>query len=190
MIHLAQDQKQIILSEAAKEPLSFPLLMGYICPNCRKILLAYWQDNNSPYNPLDFVGEQSINPYTEYYIAFRVPFARGLELRNHKCHDIYSFLNLEENIKAFIRQIDYDYSAKDKPIPLKKHSQAEIVEFLRSCGVTLIPDVCGREAPMLEMNKELIEGQWDSKEPYDTYKAQKTLRVNQFLVFFGLQATT
>jgi hypothetical protein len=190
MIHIDQDQKRIVLSEAAKEPLSFSLLMGYICPICKKIILAYWQDNNSPYNPLDFVGEQSINPYTEYYTAFRVPFARGIELRNHKCNNIYSFLNLEENIRTFIRQIDYNYSAKDKPIPLKEHTQTEILEFLRSYGVTFIPDICGREAPMLQMDKESIEGQWDTKQPYDTYKIQKTLRVNQFLVFFGLQATT
>jgi hypothetical protein len=188
MIHIDKDQKTVSLVETQDNTLTFPLLTAFVCPICSKIILAYWQDDNSVYSPLDYLPDPEQGHFEEHYITFRVPFAKGIEIQNHKCKDIYSYLNFEENIRAFL----YKIHRKTNGIPLlKDHTLPEATSFLQSYGATLIFDICGRESPMLRMTEEMIEGKWDYRvEPYEAHSARRDERVQKFLSFFNEKLIT
>lgn len=85
LIYIEKDSKKISLI-GKERTLTFDLLLGYICPICNRVILAYWLDEGEQYNLLDYTEDyDDKEDGKEHYISFYIDRARGIELRNHKC---------------------------------------------------------------------------------------------------------
>jgi hypothetical protein len=124
-----------------------------------------------------------------YYIAFRVPGAKGIELRNHPC-SIHTQKILSDNVKEVIIQLDYKLHSKtideiEFPIP---RTDEEILQFIETYNGRLVPDICNHDPPMLFLDSSDIEGELDDRfDNWRQYEAYKAKRVRKFLAFFGIK---
>ena len=180
MIRINSKNKTITF-EDSENSMTFNLLIAFICPKCKNILLAYWQDDNSNYNP-EFYNS------SEYkYISIPSAFsAKGIELNNphhnRACINTYSNLVLEKNIKELMKDLNYhykDYNLDSISLNAIK-SNKYIIDFLEQHKITVIYDICNRENPMIQF--DVFEHIGD----YSMRKIYKEGLFNKFLKFFGI----
>ena len=152
MIKINSENKTITF-EDPESSMSFDLLIAFVCPKCENVLLAYWQDDNSNYNPVFY------NSSNYKYISIPSNYsAKGIQLKdsrhNRDCINTYSNLVLENNIKHLVEDLNYYYKNYNlesitltsiKPIK-------DIIDFLKLHEITVINDICNRENPMVQFH--------------------------------------
>lgn len=183
MITVDKKNRTVSLIQGS-EVLTFDLLVCYICPTCEEILLAYWRDDDRSYNPLQYLPGKlaKVSKWDPYYISFSVPGAKGIEARNHcgydRCKYIYQHLVLADNLKEFIKELEYTFN--ETPIAeigfLHDSSNDALMKNLEEYGATLIKGICGREEPMLFLDPKLVRGEHSYDET----------RIKKFLSVFGV----
>lgn len=158
----------------------FDLLSGYICPECNKVLEAYYvgtlpiedQDgkwNRHPYLPTRNTGYNISDPHYEYGHEYGGGY---LKLMNHKetyCKiQVSKTVGVIEGIKEFISGIIPTPEIVPTELMLKTFA-ADIFEN-KIPGIFLIEDVCKIRAPKLAIDiKEFSKNvSWNSNS--DRYK--------------------
>ena len=188
MITINAEQRTVTLQAADESPpLTFPLLLGYICPKCKRILRAYWQNDDSSYNLLAYLPERDStrSSYEEFYIAFQVPSAKGIELQNHKCRGVYMHLSLAASVQELITRLCQATITPVPTTPRRLHTLVEIMNFLQTYGAEFITDICQREQPMLILMEDAVFGTWNhGSESFEVFDQRRTQRVQAFLTFF------
>lgn len=164
--------------ENGREPLpphTFTVIVGYVCPECGRILTAYWKAETL----IDVFGYE-VSRGDEQKSAFRhfhVDGGQGIELREHDYSDVrysnngklcklYAFRSMSflENVNGLLEM--YNLQSLDEVTPEQKERLSKMDE------ITLIPDVCGRGEPMILLNPSGIILRWDCNRysSYDTYE--------------------
>lgn len=188
MITINVEQRTVTLQAANESPpITFPLLLGYICPKCKRILRAYWQNDDSSYNPLEYLSERDStrSSYEEFYIAFQVPSAKGIELQNHKCRGVYIHLSLVASVQELITRLCQATITSPSTATRRPHSIEEIIQFLQTYGAEFITNICQREQPMLILMEDAVLGSWNhGSESFEVFDQRRTQRVQTFLKFF------
>lgn len=199
MIKINIEKKTILFSKPydgeESTPLrEYPLLMGYQCPECHQLILAYFTT----------AGSFDINPYIEAehpdYRTFWVSGAAGLQLADHDSkyyskHQgiqcpwmLCGALAVDENINQILRVVyevltEYQYDNKP-PVPTVADVSSDVVQYLIALeGVKRVGEICGRGEPMFLVNKHSLigflqaeAGQQPSWRQQKAYKAWETRR--------------
>ena len=174
MIKIDKEEKEIHfvpnnMDEEHPPERSFPLLSAYICPFCKKILVAYFQ------------GQLS-EPEIEYYESDKPRYTFGsvagghyIKPENHQGYygesnrcswEVFMRRGIVENMRMFAKQ-------HDVPLVLV-HPIAEKIDVL-SC-FCIVKDVCGKDKEMLLFSEDKLLGEIREKEGFEKYwKAKEHL---------------
>ena len=141
---------------------SFPLLSGYVCPFCRKILAAYFQGTMSQ---ADIAYHQRQKPH---YRIGSVAGGHYIKQENHygyyggadRCPwEEFSGRGVVENLRLFVQRHD-----------LPRMLILPLSEKIGSIpGLCLVEDVCGRDREMLLFSEDRLFGDLREKKGFDAY---------------------
>lgn len=181
MIKIDPEQKKIHFFtpyQARKEkgtppPLTFDLISAYTCPVCSKIIRAYY---------IGVVPKSNIDYYIEKIGLNQLPEMQlvagnaggGQYLKNTSHFDKYSpdrsckweeipLRGVKTCLEALFEKLDTKkkrHTIPDKLIDLVSKNEFE--------GIKLVPDVCGKDLPMLIFNENMLS---------DTKKKKKNLDI-------------
>ncbi len=177
MIKIDAEQKKIHFFtpyQARKEkgtppPLTFDLISAYICPVCNKIIRAYYI-GMSPKNGIDnYVEKTGLHDLPEMQLVVGNA-GGGQYLKNTSHFDKYSrsssckweeipLRGVKNCLEALFEKIDNHkngYTIPDKLIGLVSKNEFE--------GIKLVPDVCGKDLPMLIFNEDMLASIEQDKE--------------------------
>ena len=143
---------------------SFPLLSGYVCPFCRKVLVAYFQGR--------MLSEQDVEYYKKEsrYVIGSVPGGHYLKLENHEDYSYYgssercsweAFFKrgIVENLRLFVERHE-----------LSRMLIQPLSERIGSIpGFCVVEDVCGRDREVLLFSEDELFGDLQEKEGFDAY---------------------
>ncbi len=169
MIKIDAEQKKIHFFtpyQARKEkgtlpPLTFDLISAYICPVCNKIIRAYYI-GMSPKNGIDnYVEKTGLHDLPEMQLVAGNA-GGGQYIKNTSHFDKYSrsssckweeipLRGVKTCLEALFEKIDNHkkgYTIPDKLIGLVSKNEFE--------GIKLVPDVCGKDLPMLIFNEDML----------------------------------
>ncbi len=171
MIKIDHEQKKIHFflpyrvesTENNAPPLSFDLISAYICPVCNKIIRAYY---------IGFIPKEDIGKYIEKIGSNDLPEMQlvtgnacgGQYLKNTSHFDKYSRVSsckweeiplrgVKNCLEALFEKLDEQ--KKNIAIPEKL---IELVSKNEFEGIKLVPDVCGKDEPMLVFNEDTLAG--------------------------------
>jgi hypothetical protein len=171
MIKIDSEQKRIHFftpyraEKTEKDPnmpsLSFDLISAYICPVCSKIIRAYY---------IGFIPKENIGKYVEKTGSNDLPEIQlvagnaggGQYLKNTSHFDKYSrsascqweeipLRGVRNCLQALFEKLDSQkkgYTIPERLIQLVGKDEFE--------GIRLVPDVCGKDLPMLIFNKDVL----------------------------------
>jgi hypothetical protein len=181
MIKIDSEQKKIHFFtpyQARKEKetpptLTFDLISAYICPVCNKIIRAYYIGMVSKHGIGDYIEKTGSNERPE--MQLEVGNAGGgqyLKITSH--FDKYSrscsckweeipLRGVKTCLEALFEKLDTQkkgYTIPEKLIEFVSKNEFE--------GIKLVPDVCGKDLPMLIFNENMLS---------DTKKKKKNLDI-------------
>ncbi len=170
MIKIDSEQKKIHFFtpyQARKEKgtpptLTFDLISAYICPVCSKIIRAYY---------IGMIPKHGIDNYIEKIGSNELPEMQlvvgnaggGQYLKNTSHFDKYSrsrnsckweeipLRGVKTCLEALFEKLDHQkkgYTIPEKLITLVSENEFE--------GIKLVPDVCGKDLPMLIFNEDML----------------------------------
>ena len=143
---------------------SFPLLSGYVCLFCRKVLVAYFQGRMS---------EADIEYYQSQKPHYRIGAVAGghyIKLENHQgysygnCEDRCSWeeftrRGIVENLRLFVQRHELS-SMLIQPLSEKIGSIP---------GFCVVEDVCDKDREILLFSEDELFGDLREKEGFDAY---------------------
>ena len=167
MIKIDEEKKEIyfIPEQTEKEhppERSFPLLSGYVCPFCNKILAAYFQGEMSTAE-IEYYRQEK-----QRYIFGSVGGGHYVKVESHegfyddpnKCSwEVYSKRGIAENLRLFAEQHEI-------PLILVKQLSEKISLI---SGFCVVQDVCGRDREMLLFSEEKLLEKIREKEGFNSY---------------------
>ena len=174
MININAEKKTILFSKSydGGEPAPLrecPLLLSYQCPDCRRILLAYFRTEE----PFDIRAYIESEP--EDYRIFGVSGAQGFERIDHEWElgasrvgidcawTVCGGLSAAENVNqilsvVYARLPGYTYGDKP-PAPTVSKVCDDVMEYLKQVeGVKVVPEICGRGEPMFLIDEMSLIG--------------------------------
>ncbi len=180
MIKIDPEQKKIHFFtpyQARREkgtppPLTFDLISAYICPVCNKILRAYYTGMVSKTNIDLYIEKTGYNQLPEMQLVAGNA-SGGQYLKNTSHFDKYSpdrsckweeipLRGVKTCLDALFEKLDIQkkgYKIPDKLIELVNNNQFE--------GIKLVPDVCGKDLPMLIFNENMLSNTKKKKKNLD-----------------------
>jgi hypothetical protein len=164
MIKIDPDQKKIHFFtpyQARKEkvtlpPLTSDLISAYICPVCSKIIRVYYI-GMMPKNSIDnYIEKTGSNERPEMQLMVGNACG-GQYLKNTSHFDKYSRSGSckweEISLRGVKTCLEALFEKKGYKIPEKL---VELVSKNEFEGIKLVPDVCGKDLPMLIFNKDML----------------------------------
>ncbi|KPQ43967.1 MAG: hypothetical protein MPEBLZ_01435 [Candidatus Methanoperedens nitroreducens] len=169
MIRIDSENKKIHffipynIEEENAPPQTFDLISAYVCPICNKILRAYYIGIIPKEAVNNYIEKNSINNLPEMGLAIGNA-GGGQYLKNTSHFDKYSrsssckweeipFRGVKTCLEALFEKLDRQhtgYAVPEKLIELVNKNQFE--------GILLVPDVCGKDLPMLIYNENVLSG--------------------------------
>jgi hypothetical protein len=171
MIKIDHDQKKIHFFtpyQARKEkgtppPLTFDLVSAYVCPICNKIIRAYYIGVMSKHSIDNYVEKTGLNELPEMQLVVGNA-GGGQYLKNTSHFDKYSrsssckweeipLRGVKTCLEALFEKIDTKkkgYTLPEKLVELVSKNEFE--------GIKLVPDVCGKDLPLLIFNENMLAG--------------------------------
>jgi hypothetical protein len=169
MIKIDSEQKKIHFFtpyQAGKEkgtlpPLTFDLISGYICPVCSKIIRAYYIGMMPKHLIDNYVEKIGLNELPEMQLVVGNA-GGGQYLKNTSHFDKYSrsssckweeipLRGVKTCLEALFEKIDSQKKVNTIPEKL-----IELVSKTEFEGIKLVPDVCGKDLPMLIFNEGML----------------------------------
>ncbi|CAG0967094.1 hypothetical protein METP3_01213 [Methanosarcinales archaeon] len=169
MIRIDPEQKKIHFFtpyQARKEkgtllPLTFDLISAYICPVCGKIIRAYYIGTMPKHSIDNYIEKTGSNERPEMQLVVGNA-GGGQYLKNTSHFDKYSrsssckweeipLRGLKPCLEALFEKIDTQkkgYTIPEKLVELVSKNEFE--------GIKLVPDVCGKDLPMLIFNEGVL----------------------------------
>ena len=185
MIKIDPDQKKIHFFtpyQASKEkgslpPLTFDLVSAYICPVCSKIIRAYYIGMMPKHSIDNYIEKTGSNERPEMQLVVGNA-SGGQYLKNTSHFDKYSrsgsckweeipLRGVKTCLEALFEKLDHQkkgYAIPEKLVELISKNEFE--------GIKLVPDVCGKDLPMLIFNENMLADLGLDK--YDALVDQKT----------------
>jgi hypothetical protein len=177
MIKIDSEQKKIHFFtpySAEKEngnapPLTFDLISAYICPVCSKIIRAYYIGMIPEHGIDKYIEKTGLNDLPEMHLVTGNA-GGGQYLKNTSHFDKYSrsssckweeipLRGVKNCIEALFEKLDHQ--KKGYIIPEKLVELVSENEFER---IKLVPDVCGKDKPMLIFNDDMLASIEQDKE--------------------------
>jgi hypothetical protein len=154
-----------IKKRSQEEFYEFPLISGYICPECNRVIMAYYVGAH-PY------VESNKNPFMEKTKHYNGHYHSGdlgckegtchggsyfrLENHEHQCkYKIYSTRGISNSLNTIYKS----QSHKEQPIEFTTERLLRLVERILNGevpGMTIIEDVCGVDEPLLAIDQSEI----------------------------------
>lgn len=150
----------------------FPLLSAYVCPFCKKILVAYFQGKMSR---ADIEYYERETPY----VFGSVPGGHYIKPRNHQGYyndsdrcfwAVFTKRGIIKNIRLFVQQYDLSLMLV-QPLSEKLGSIP---------GFFVVEDVCGRDKEILLFSEDKLLGGIREKEGFDAYWKVKS-KLGEFI---------
>ncbi len=144
-------------------PQTFDLISAYVCPICNKILRAYYIGVIPKDAVNNYIEKNGLNYLPEMYPAVGNA-GGGQYLKNTSHFDKYSrsssckweeipFRGVKTCLEALFEKLDRQHTGYAVPEKL-----IELVSKNGFDGIQVVPDVCGKDLPMLIYNENMLSG--------------------------------
>lgn len=180
-----------------------PLLMGYQCPECQRLILAYFK-TEEPFDISAYLDEGKV----EEYRTFQVPGAGGIERIDHErirpesaggfecawtlCGAISHPQNVNQMLTAVYHPLTKYPYRHENPAPTVRRISDEAMTYLTQLeGVKFIPDICKSGEPMILLQKEtLIESleqaagpqpPWSQRDEHKAWEGRRKAALHRFV---------
>lgn len=144
----------------------FPLISGYVCPECNRVIMAYYVGAhphiNGNNNPFMERTKHYDNRYHSGDLSCKEGTCHGgsyfrLENHEHQCkYKIYT----TRGISNALNEIYKSQSLKEQPIEFTTERSLRLTERILNGevpGMTIVEDVCGIDDPLLAVDQTEIK---------------------------------
>lgn len=132
-----------------------PLISGFLCPWCNRIIRAYFDARGEAFKILPY-EEYRTAEYNREFAEFWTPCNSGAGITTkqhsrwqHKCDaEIYTPFKLELSMKQFATRHNMPY----------EDWWVDAVRIVETPGLKLAHDICGKDDPLVTFNEEEAMG--------------------------------